>query len=177
MAQIKLDNRLNDELVRVYKFLTGIGGNDLVDYINQNLQSGKLVSEIQPWLEEKLMGSNESKMQKKIIDVLYDRSVIGNLPSDVKNCIKKIVERSSNLRNDAVDKKEDLNTAKRYLSKFVDTTTLIRIKFQKIDEQKVFSNSGNSGGSGAKLTFGNGATTAISFAVVVLAAHYINGIL
>ncbi len=177
MPQIKLDSRLYGELVKVYKFLTGNDGNDMVDYVDQDLQSGRLASGIQPWLEEKLLGSNETKMQKKIIDVLYDRSVIGNLPSEVKNCIKNILERSNKIKNDTLDKKEDLNTVKRYLGKFVDTTTVIRSKFQKIDEQKIFSSSGNKSENGGKLTFGMGATTAISFAAVVLAAHYVNDIL
>ena len=48
---------------------------------------------------------------------------------------------------------------------------------QKIDEQKIFSSSGNKSENGGKLTFGMGATTAISFAAAVLAAHYVNDIL
>ena len=67
MPQIKLDSRLYGELVKVYKFLTGNDGNDMVDYVDQDLQSGRLASGISLGWRKNFWGQTKPRCKRRLL--------------------------------------------------------------------------------------------------------------
>ncbi len=177
MSQIKIDSKLEEELILVYEFLTGKEGKEVVGFLKSNLQSGKTFELIKRWVEETIPKSHENKFQRKLIDILCDHSVLNDLTNEVEEYIKKVVNKVNRNSKDSFVQIEDLNSIARKLDKLIEGTHVLRNKFQELDRQKIFEANRLGIENKIGLEIGQGATTTTLLACIVLISHYYNGVL